>query len=139
MLSPANLKRLEKSRLLQILFPVQHRDLHPHQSLSAVSALLLLRMPFALCLIAMLAGCGPSAAVKEPLARQLPPPPSWTVPVKVPEPKRGEYALAVAARERAARFENADRLIEFRDWYTGLRVDLGGGAVLPALEGEANQ
>lgn len=67
----------------------------------------------------MLAACaGPPA--RAPLERQLPPVPSFARAVAVPEPKRGEYLLVIAKRERDGRLEANARIIAFREWYGDL-------------------
>jgi hypothetical protein len=75
----------------------------------------------AFALVALLptisAGCASSAPTKEPIVRQLPPPPSFAQPVKVRAPKTGEPMLLIASRERAGRVQANRRLVEFRAWY----------------------
>ena len=54
----------------------------------------------------LLAGCaGSGSGVREIVRRDLPAAPAYLNPVLVPEPKAGEGALEVAARERAGRLK----------------------------------
>lgn len=43
----------------------------------------------------------------------------------VQDPQAGEPLLAIAARERAGRVENARRLEEAQRWYAGVRESYG--------------
>ena len=43
--------------------------------------------------------------------------------MQTPTPKKGEGAVAVAARERAGRIAANGRIKAFRDWYEGVRED----------------
>jgi hypothetical protein len=71
----------------------------------------------------MLIGCASSGI--EPLARNLPPPPRFAQPVVTPEPRAGESALAVAARERAARKRANAVISNTNGWYAGVRKNYG--------------
>ena len=71
------------------------------------------------------AGCGNRFAEREPLARALPPPPAFAVPSAVPAPRKNEYELAVAARERNARRRDASTIVKFREWYGDVRKQYG--------------
>jgi len=71
------------------------------------------------------AGCG-SFPGKEPIARNLPATPGFAQAVSVPEPRAGEPLLAIAARERAARKQNAATIARFRGWYGGVRKSYSG-------------
>lgn len=68
-----------------------------------------------------LAGCATSGSVT---TVNLPSWPAHCVPAEVADPRTGEPAVAVAARERAARFENARRLESCGEWYDSIRSDL---------------
>lgn len=57
------------------------------------------------------------------MARVLPPEPEFAKPVEVAKPKKGESAVAVAARERAGRIAANGRITAFREWYAGVRED----------------
>jgi hypothetical protein len=59
----------------------------------------------------MLTACGSSSAIKPPVARELPKPPSYMQEVHVPEPKEGEDLLVVATRERRGRLK-ANKIIK---------------------------
>jgi len=57
-------------------------------------------------ILPLLASCaGSSSDVRAVVRRDLPAPPAYLAPVAVPEPKIGENAVAVAARERAGRLK----------------------------------
>lgn len=71
----------------------------------------------------MLIGCASPGI--EPLARNLPPPPRFAQPVATPEPRAGESALAVAARERAARKRANAVISNMNGWYAGVRKSYG--------------
>jgi hypothetical protein len=77
---------------------------------------------FSLSLI--VSGCG-SFPGKEPLARTLPATPGFAVAASVPAPRNGEPVLAIAARERAARKQNASTITKLRNWYSGVRKSYG--------------
>lgn len=62
---------------------------------------------------------------REPIARNLPPTPGFARPVSVPEPRVGEDQLAIAARERAGRKQNASTITRFRGWYEAVRKSYG--------------
>jgi hypothetical protein len=57
--------------------------------------------------------------------RNLPANPGFAQPVSVPDPKAGESAIAVAARERAARKRANGIIANFRAWYGGVRKSYG--------------
>jgi hypothetical protein len=76
----------------------------------------------AVCLMTTLSGCVTSGSAPVPVARHLPAPPSYAKPVEVAEPKRGDDALLVAARERAGRKQANSRLTAFRNWYEDVRT-----------------
>lgn len=78
----------------------------------------------AISLSLIASGCA-SAPDREPIARTLPATPGFAQPVSVPEPRVGEPTLAVAARERAARKQNASTIVRFREWYSGVRKSYG--------------
>jgi hypothetical protein len=64
------------------------------------------RATVALLILPLLAGCaGSDSSVRAVIRRDLPAPPAYLAPVAVPEPKTGEHAVAVAARERAGRLK----------------------------------
>lgn len=65
-----------------------------------------------------LVGCATSGS---PAPRDLPTWPGFARPVAVQDPQAGEPLLAIAARERAGRVENARRLEEAQRWYAGVR------------------
>lgn len=71
----------------------------------------------------MLIGCGSGGI--EPLSRNLPPSPSFAKPVTVPDPKAGESAIAVAARERAARKRANSVISNMAGWYDQVRQNYG--------------
>lgn len=71
----------------------------------------------------MLIGCG--SVGKEPLARNLPPPPAFAKPVSAPDPRAGESAIAVAARERAARKRANGVIQNMNAWYGTVRNSYG--------------
>ena len=60
----------------------------------------------ALLILPLLAGCaGSGSGARAVVRRDLPAPPTYLAPVAVAEPKVGEDAVAVAARERAGRLK----------------------------------
>jgi hypothetical protein len=71
----------------------------------------------------MLAGCATFG--EPPIARALPPPPSFAEPVNVAQPRKGEPLIAIAARERAGRIAANGRLVGLRAWYEGVRTEYG--------------
>lgn len=80
--------------------------------------------PISACLLGlMLSGC--ASPGREPLARNLPPPPAFAKPVAVPDPKAGESAIAVAARERAGRKRANATIVNMTNWYSGVRQQYG--------------
>lgn len=72
-----------------------------------------------------LAGCAASNSPKG-VTRDLPQRPTWTEPVKVANPKTGENAIAVAARERAGRIEANSVITHFGEWYDSVRAGYRG-------------
>jgi hypothetical protein len=77
-----------------------------------------------LLLPTMFAGCVSSG--EPPVQRELPAVPAFARPVAVPDPRPGEPALAVAARERAGRLQ-ANRVITgFRGWYEQVLAGYAG-------------
>ena len=65
----------------------------------------------ALLILPLLAGCaGSGSGVRAVVSRDLPAAPAYLAPVAVAEPRIGENAVAVAARERAGRLK-ANRII----------------------------
>ena len=80
--------------------------------------------PISACLLGLtLSGC--ASPGREPLARNLPPPPAFAKPVAVPDPKAGESAIAVAARERAGRKRANATIVNMTNWYSGVRQQYG--------------
>lgn len=71
----------------------------------------------------MLIGCG--SFEMEPLARNLPPEPGFAKTVSVPDPKPGESAIAVAARERAGRKRANGVITSMKAWYGQVRKSYG--------------
>jgi hypothetical protein len=60
----------------------------------------------ALSILLLLTGCaGSGSKLKEIVRRDLPAAPAYMRPVTVPDPRAGEDALTVAARERAGRLK----------------------------------
>ena len=53
----------------------------------------------------LVACAGSGSAIKDVIRRDLPAAPAYLAPVAVPEPKAGEHALTVVARERAGRLK----------------------------------
>ena len=54
----------------------------------------------------LLAGCaGSGSQLRDVVSRDLPVAPAYLQPVAMPEPRAGENAVAVAARERAGRLK----------------------------------
>jgi hypothetical protein len=64
-----------------------------------------------------------STYAEPPTARALPPAPDFAKPADVAQPRKGESAVNVAARERAGRIAANGRIKAFRDWYEGVRED----------------
>lgn len=79
----------------------------------------------AVCLSVMLSGCVTSD--NPPLQRNLPAAPSYVRPVSVSDPKAGDDALVVAARERAGRIQANCVITSFKSWYEGVRTSYSGG------------
>ena len=77
----------------------------------------------ALSLNLIVSGC--ASVGREPIARNLPAAPAFAQPVSVQEPKVGEPQLAIAARERSARKQNAAIITRFRGWYGSVRQSYG--------------
>lgn len=74
----------------------------------------------AAALVAMtLAGCATSG--NPGLARSLPAAPNYARPVLTADPKVGEDALVVAARERLGKAQANCIIQNFRDWYERVR------------------
>ena len=84
-------------------------------------------MTLAICLTLMLSGCARSVdpVVIRP---QLPAPPDWAKAVSVTEPKTGEDALVVAARERGGRIRANAVITNFHGWYESVRAGYAGDA-----------
>lgn len=55
------------------------------------------------------------------LVRNLPPAPAYARPVPVADPRVGDDALVVAARERLGRVQANCVITHFRDWYERVR------------------
>lgn len=68
----------------------------------------------------MLVGCGSFPAL-EPISRELPKEPRFLQTSEVQDPKAGESAIAVAARERAGRKRANATIIQMRTWYGRVR------------------
>ena len=77
---------------------------------------------YAISLTLTLSGCATSNSA---LNRTLPPPPEFARPVDVAQPKRGEHAVAVAARERAGRIQANHVIDSTVDWYNQVRRSYG--------------
>lgn len=71
----------------------------------------------------MLTACASTGM--EPIARNLPATPGFAQTVAVPDPKAGESAIAVAARERAGRKRANAVIVNFRNWYSDVRKSYG--------------
>jgi hypothetical protein len=69
----------------------------------------------AISLSLIVSGC--ASVGREPIVRNLPAAPAFAQPVSVQEPRVGEPQLAIAARERSARKQNAAIITRFRGWY----------------------
>jgi hypothetical protein len=63
------------------------------------------------------------------LPRELPPLPSWAVPVGVKRPAAGTDLREIVKVEQNARKENAGRLICLARWYDERRAELAQGKV----------
>lgn len=72
----------------------------------------------------MLAACVSSGSA--PAQRDLPPAPSFAKTIIVADPREGEPAVLVAARERAGRVAANRVITAFRDWYGDVRRDYAG-------------
>jgi hypothetical protein len=59
----------------------------------------------ALSILLLLTACAGSGSLREVVRRDLPAAPAYLSPVAVAQPKAGESAVAVAARERAGRLK----------------------------------
>jgi hypothetical protein len=68
---------------------------------------------------ASLGGC--MGAGQKVLVRNLPPAPAYAQPVLVADPRVGDDALVVAARERLGRVQANCVITHFRDWYARVR------------------
>ena len=73
-----------------------YRTVSPVKRRAALA--LLMTLPLAAC-------AGSGSGLKDVIHRDLPAAPAYLRPVAVPEPKAGENALSVAARERAGRLK----------------------------------
>lgn len=75
-------------------------------------------------LLMTLSGCAASSdvVVQE---RSLPPAPAWAVPTSVSEPSEGEDAREVIAREREGRLKSNRVVVNFAEWYEGIRRKYG--------------
>lgn len=74
-------------------------------------------------ILLLLTGCAGSSSVRDIVSRDLPAAPAYLRPVAVPDPKAGDDAIAIAARERAGRLK-ANRIItNARTQWEKLRVD----------------
>jgi len=82
-----------------------------------------LRTAIAASILTLLAGCSTSGSA---LNRELPGLPSYVRRVDTPDPRAGESALIVAARERAAK-ARANCIIESTsEWYGRVRASYAG-------------
>jgi hypothetical protein len=90
----------------------------------------------ALVAIAGLLGACQTAGQKV-LVRNLPPAPAYAQPVPVSDPRVGDDALVVAARERLGRVQANCVITHFRDWYERVRQAYAEGGDQNALVGEA--
>lgn len=73
----------------------------------------------------MLAGCASSSG-NVPLGRSLPPAPGFAREAAVADPRVGESALTVAARERAGRLQANATIRRLNAWYGEVRRGYGG-------------
>lgn len=82
-----------------------------------------LQLIAALSVLTTCGACAQSVAVQAP--RQLPAAPDFARPVSVPEPREGESAIVIAARERAGR-QRANGIIRgVVTWYEQVRSSYG--------------
>ena len=79
----------------------------------------------AACLTLTLSACATSADVSV-IRPQLPAPPDWAKAVSATEPKTGEDALVVAARERGGRIRANAVITNFHGWYESVRAGYAG-------------
>lgn len=70
----------------------------------------------------MMVTLGACASGREPIARNLPAAPGFAQPVSVAEPRKGESAIAVAARERAGRKRANGVIVNMKAWYGQVRT-----------------
>jgi hypothetical protein len=70
-------------------------------------------------LMGLLGGCMTTG--QKVLVRNLPPAPAYAQPVQVTDPRVGDDALVVAARERLGRVQANCVITHFRDWYERVR------------------
>ena len=72
----------------------------------------------------LLTGCaGSGSNLREVISRELPPAPAYLQPVTVPEPRKGENAIGVAARERAGRLKANSIITSARAQWERLRAE----------------
>lgn len=83
------------------------------------------RLLAAASLLPTLSACAASGSL--PSARELPPLPGYVQPVAAPEPSSGDDAVAVAARERAARVRANQVISAVSAWYADLREQYRAG------------
>jgi hypothetical protein len=70
-------------------------------------------------LVGLLGACQTTG--QKVLVRSLPPAPAYAQPVQVADPRVGDDALVVAARERLGRVQANCVITHFRDWYERVR------------------
>jgi hypothetical protein len=75
-----------------------------------------------LLLTISVAGCSTSGSVE----RTLPARPGFAKPITVPDPRVGEDALSIAARERAGRIAANCVIVNYNEWYEALRARYAG-------------
>jgi hypothetical protein len=89
----------------------------------------------ALVVISGLLGACQTAGQKV-LVRNLPPAPAYAQPVLVTDPRVGDDALVVAARERLGRVQANCVISHFRDWYDRVRQVYSEGGDQSAMTTE---
>jgi hypothetical protein len=94
-----------------------------------------LRLAIAALVLGTLSACNTSG--DRQLARSLPAAPSYARPVLTQDPKAGEDALIVAARERMGRAQANCVITNFRDWYDRVRADYAAGGDASGFTKEA--
>lgn len=94
-----------------------------------------LALAAALSLGTLLSACQTSGSAQ--LARALPPAPGYVRTVTTPDPKAGEDALVVAARERLGKAQANCIIRNFSDWYERVREVYAKGEDGSALAKEA--